>query len=97
MHIFNCFKCFVENQNRINGFKLYGTEVNGNKLLIYSDEHPTQNRDEIFLDSTHMPHVPIKGITIENKIILTLCEVFVYGKIFFIVKLALKLVTINSI
>lgn len=84
MHIFNCFKCFVENQNRINGFKLYGTEVNGNKLLIYSDEHPTQNRDEIFLDSTNIVDVPIKTITILNNNILTLCEVYVYGKINFI-------------
>lgn len=79
MHIFNCFKCFVENQNRINGFKLYGTAENGTKFLIYNDENSTQNRDEIFLDSTHMLDVPIKVITIENKRILTLCEVYVYG------------------
>lgn len=61
---------------------------NGTKLLLYSDEHPTQNRDEIFLNSTHMLDVPIKVITIEGpktgQRILTLCEVFVYGKIYFI-------------
>lgn len=74
-------KCFVE--NRINGFKLYGTTENGTIRLIYSDEHPTLNRDEIFIDSSHMLDVPTKVITIAGpntgERILTLCEVFVYG------------------
>lgn len=51
--------------------------------MIYSDEHTTQNRDEIFIDSSHMLDVPIKMITIAGpntgERILTLCEVFVYG------------------
>lgn len=75
------FKCFTE--NRINGFKLYGTAENGTTLLIYNDVSPTQNRNEIFIDSSHMLDVPIKVITIAEpnswERILTLCEVFVYG------------------
>lgn len=74
-------KCIVE--NRINGFTLYGTTENGTVHLIYSDEHPTQNRAEIFIDSSHMLDIPIKVITIAGpntvERILTLCEVFIYG------------------
>lgn len=81
-------QCFIGNQNRINGFKLYGTPENGTELLIYSDEQPTQNRDVIFLNSTHMLDVPIKEITIKGPEtgdrILTLCEVFVYGILIFL-------------
>lgn len=74
---------FVE--KRINGFKLFGTTENGTKLPVYSDPLPYHNRNEIVLDSTHMPDVPVSVITIEGpndtEKILTLCEVFVYGKI----------------
>lgn len=73
---------FVE--YRINGFKLFGTVENGTQLFIYSDPPPYQNRREIILDSTHMPDVPISVITIEGpndaEKILTLCEVYVFGK-----------------
>lgn len=71
-------------EHRINGFKLFGTMENGTKLLVYSDPSPNQNRSEIVLDSTHTPNVPVRKITIEgpndSEKILTLCEVFVYGK-----------------
>lgn len=76
---------FVE--HRINGFKLFGTAENGMEVLIYSDPPPYQNRGEIVLDSTYMPDVPVSGITIKDpedtQQILTLCEVFVYGKYHF--------------
>lgn len=73
---------FVE--RRINGFELFGTAENGSKLLIYSDPHPYRNRGEIVLDSNHMLDIPVSVITIEGpgdiEKILTLCEVFVFGK-----------------
>lgn len=73
---------FVE--YRINGFNLFGTAENGSKLLIYSDQPPYWNRGEIVLDSNRMLDIPVSVITIEgphdNEKILTLCEVFVYGK-----------------
>lgn len=73
---------FVE--HRINGFELFGTAENGSKLLIHSDPPPYRNRGEIVLDSNHMLDIPVSVITIEgpddNEKILTLCEVFVYGK-----------------
>lgn len=82
-HTYQFSECFVE--NRINGFKLYGTAENGSVLSIYNDTSSTQNRDEIFIDSSHMLDVPIKVITIKgpntDQRILTLCEVFVYGKL----------------
>nr|XP_034316262.1 uncharacterized protein LOC117685819 isoform X3 [Crassostrea gigas] len=72
-----------DNQKRINGFKLFGTTENGTKLPVYSDPLPYHNRNEIVLDSTHMPDVPVSVITIEGpndtEKILTLCEVFVYA------------------
>lgn len=71
-------------ENRINGFRLFGTAENGTKLLIYRDLPPNQTRGEIALDSTHMPDVPVIDITIEgpndDEKILTLCEVYVFGK-----------------
>lgn len=71
-------------EHRINGFKLFGMTENGTKLLVYRDPSPYQNRSEIVLDSTHMPDVPVINITIEgpndSEKILTLCEVYVYGK-----------------
>lgn len=71
-------------EHRINGFKLFGTAENGSKLLIYSDPPPYENRGEIVLDSTYMLDVPVSVITIEGpndtESILTLCEVYVYGK-----------------
>lgn len=82
-HTYQLSECFVENQNRINGFKLYGTAENGSVLSIYNDTSPTPNRNEIFIDYSHMLDVPIKVITIKGpntgQRILTLCEVFVYG------------------
>lgn len=61
---------------------------NGTNILIYRDPSPFQNRGEIVLDSTHMPDVPVSVITIEDpedtQKILTLCEVFVYGKYHFV-------------
>lgn len=74
--------CFVE--SRLNGFKLSGTAENGTKLLIYSDQALSPDRSEIFLDSTKMFDVAVKEITIEipaTSAILTLCEVYVYGRI----------------
>lgn len=61
---------------------------NGTKLLIYSDPSPYKTRNEIVLDSTHMPDVPVSVITIEGsnagERILTLCEVYVYGNTHFV-------------
>lgn len=72
-----------DNQHRINGFKLFGMAENGTKLLIYSDQPPYHNRREIILDSTFMPDVNVRVITIEGpedtEKILTLCEVYVYA------------------
>lgn len=57
---------------------------NGTKILMYNDPPPYQDRIEIILDSTHMLDVPVSVITIEgpndSEKILTLCEVYVYGK-----------------
>lgn len=70
--------------DRINGFKLYGITENGDRTLIYRDEGSFQIRNEIFLDSNDMPVVPIKEIIVEGgdekEHILTLCEVYVFGK-----------------
>lgn len=77
-------KRFSFEEHRINGFKLFGMAENGIKLLIYSDQPPYHNCREIILDSTYMPDVNVRVITIEGpedtEKILTLCEVYVYGK-----------------
>lgn len=71
-------------EKRINGFELFGTTENRTKVLIYKDLPLYQIRGEIVLDSTHMPDVPVSAITIkgpnDDEKILTLCEVYVYGK-----------------
>lgn len=76
-------------EHRINGFKVFGTAANGTIFLIYSDPPPYHNRGEIVINSTNMPDVPVSVITIEgpndSEKILTLCEVFVYGKYHFAV------------
>lgn len=78
-------KYFVE--DRLNGFKIYGTPEKGDLLLIYNDSSQTHNRSEIFLDSSHMVDVPIKMISIKGsntgEKILTLCEVYIYGEVYF--------------
>nr|XP_034311973.1 uncharacterized protein LOC105322541 isoform X3 [Crassostrea gigas] len=74
-----------DNQDRLNGFKIYGTPEKGDLLLIYNDSSQTHNRSEIFLDSSHMVDVPIKMISIKGsntgEKILTLCEVYIYASI----------------
>lgn len=60
---------------------------NGTRILIYNDISPTLDRGEIWLDSSIMPDVPISGVSIigptNGEKILTLCEVFIYGKKYF--------------
>lgn len=57
---------------------------NGTQILIYHDENPAQGRSEILIDSSFMPDVPISGVSIigptNGEKILTLCEIFIYGK-----------------
>lgn len=66
---------------------IYGTTEKGNQLLIYSDTSQSLNRSEVFLDSLHMVNVPIKVISIKGsnngEKILTLCEVYIYGEVYF--------------
>lgn len=82
-YIYQLFECFVENQNCINGFKLYGIVENGSVFLIYNDIFLILNCNEIFIDYLYMFDVLIKVIIIKGlnigQRILILCEVFVYG------------------
>lgn len=71
---------------RIDGFSVYGTIRNGTEIEIYQDLNPrSEGRRDIWIDSDDIPLEPVNEITIRgNKTnteqILTLCEVYVFGK-----------------
>ena len=60
---------------------------NGTNILIYNDVNSASERSEILLDSSLMRDTPFSAVSImgntNGERILTLCEVFIYGKTYF--------------
>lgn len=66
---------------------VYGISANGQTQQIYNDaEHISriQDRNDIWIDSSRMPRTRVNKIIIKlppgQNQILTLCEVYVFGK-----------------